>query len=317
MAKEKFDAYQAVTDKLIARLEELQAKAERGEPVPSWISPYSFNGGGLPVSISTGKPYRGINPMLLGMEAADRGYVSRYWGTYKKISELGGQVRRGEKGTLITFWRRIEKVDEETGEPKPIFLLRVYNVFNAEQADWPDGPRGAKLAAKFFTPPAPLPDDGDTSPFDAVLSGYKTAPQVVSQRQDLAFYAPARDTVNVPKRENIAGRDEYYSTLYHELVHSTGHAKRLNRDGITKLEPHRRGELYSFEELVAEFGAALLCSTVGITSTLPNSAAYLAHWGQYLRHEPRAAVKAASQAQRAVDYILGIDWTEGSADAGD
>lgn len=303
--KTRLDANEEVTAKLIARLEELQAKVDAGESVPSWVSPYVAGAGGFPRSISTGRAYRGINPLLLGLTAAENGYTSPFWGTYKKISALGGQVRRGEKSTKVVHWLAIENKDEldKNGKPKIFRIPKLWPVFNASQAGWDDA--DPKTVSKLFPAPVGPVDDGDTSRFDAVYLNYKNAPELLRERQDVAFYRPSTDQVNIPYRENINGRDEYYSTLYHELVHSTGHASRLNREGIQKLTTDHRGTLYSFEELVAEFGAAILAASVGIESTLPNSATYLLSWAKFLRSDPKAAVKAAGQAQRAVDHILG------------
>jgi antirestriction protein ArdC len=145
---------------------------------------------------------------------------------------------------------------------------------------------------------------------ERLVAGYQSRPAIVSDDQSMAWYRPADDRVNVPQIENMASVDAYYSTLFHELTHSTGHASRLGRDGITKLGTHRRGETYAFEELVAEMGAALLCGQAGIDSTVENSAAYLRSWAQYLRTDSKAAVRAAGQAQRAADLILGVTFRE-------
>jgi antirestriction protein ArdC len=310
--KHDFDLDQVVTDRLLAAIENGRAP---------WQTPYLVRG--LPLSMSTGKPYRGINPWLLVPVAEERGYTSPWWGTYDQIAKQGGQVMRkpegfeGDWSTLVTFWKRYErKVTDESGQPvigadgqpemKRAALLRYFKVFNAEQAEWPDG-----MPTKF----APLERGEDFDPIDeadSIVVSYTAngGPKIQHLDQGMAWYAPASDLVNVPNPENIRGTDEYYSTLFHELGHSTGHAERLNREGIINPVKHRRGSLYAFEELVAEFSAAMLCAHVGIHDTVDNSAAYLRNWAKYLTDDPKAAVKAASAAQKAVDLILATEFDE-------
>ena len=287
----KFDAYEAVTAKVIAA-------SEKGLP---WQSVY--NGGGLPLSMSTNRPYRGINILLLAIAQDSGQYASRYWGTYKKIQELGGQVRKGEKSTMVTFWKRLDKEVVENGASKQrsLMMLRTYLVFNADQADWPQG-----LPAKF----SPRQVEDPIAEAEAVIDSYRQfGPQFISSDQSMAWYSPSRDLINVPDVRNIVSRDDHYSTTFHEMVHSTGHESRLAREGIKDLAREHKG-VYAFEELVAEFGAAFLSAHCGIESTLDNSGAYIAGWSKYLTNNPRAAVKAASLAQRAVDFILSTEWEE-------
>jgi antirestriction protein ArdC len=307
--KHDFDLDKVVADKLIDGI-------NNGRP--PWKAPYLLRG--LPMSMTTGRIYRGINTFLLTIVAEERGYSSRWWGTYEQIKAQGGQVMRKPEdmddsedwSTLVTFWKRYErKATDEHGQPvigpdgkpemKRAALLRYFKVFNAEQAEWPDG-----MPAKF----APLERNDDFDPIDeadSIVLGYSSngGPMIQHLDQNLAWYSPASDMVNVPSPENIRGTDEYYSTLFHELTHSTGHRDRLARDGVVQLVKHRRGTLYAFEELVAEFGAAMLCAHAGIHDTIDNSAAYLRSWAQYLTDDPKAAVKAATKAQAALDLILG------------
>lgn len=262
-----------------------------------WRAPYL--GGGLPRSISTGKRYGGINVLLLGMAGQDGGYASMFWGTYNAIQEAGGQVRKGERGTEIVLfksWSKTEK-DAKSGEDvvKGGLFRTAFRVFNAEQADG--------LPEKFYAAPRTA-DHDPIAEAEAIVSGYSLRPAIVSERQDVAFYRPFDDVVSVPRRENISGAHEYYSTLFHELTHSTGAAKRLNREGVASLQPHGRGELYAFEELVAEFGAGMLCGRAGITDTFENSAAYLRSWAKRIASDPTLIAKAASAAQKAVSHII-------------
>jgi antirestriction protein ArdC len=269
--------------------------------------------------MSSNKPYRGINVFILAFTAAAKGYESPWWGTYKQILALGGQVRKGEKSTMVTWWSTFDKdvTDERTGETKTkkFPVLKTFLVFNACQADWAEG-RGTK----FFPTPGEVRDPGEVrEAAQAIIDDYiaREGIKLVSQRQDVAYYSPALDLINVPGVENMTDRDAWYLTTFHEMGHSTGHETRLNREGITKLTPHRGGTLYSFEELVAEMTASLLASVTGFVtdSIVANTIAYCQSWAKYLTDNPKAAVQAAGQAQRAADRILGITWGEEAIEA--
>lgn len=280
-------SYQEVTARLIEYLEE--------GTVP-WRRPW--NAGAPCQNLLSRKPYRGINPFLLNCEP----YASPFWLSYRQAKGLGGHVRRGEKGTPIWFWKWYDRQerDPETGEKaaKRFPVLRRYTVFNVEQCDGLDGR-------------IPSLEDPDREPFSPIeraeqmVAGMPSPPAIqYGGRQ--AFYRPATDTVTVPDRDLFASPPEYYSTLFHELVHSTGHASRLARKGIEAGGSRYGSPTYSREELVAEMGAAYLCGEARIErSTLENSAAYLRGWIAKLRGDATLAVKAAGAAQKAADYILG------------
>jgi len=272
----------------------------------TWQSPYLASAG-LPRSLSTGKAYRGLNTLLLWAAQGEGGYASAWWGTYKQITELGGQVRKGQHATQIVWWARIPK--DETAPDGSIVkriipVMKTFLVFNVEQADWADGlpSRCAETVAPEFTP---------SEAAEAIAERYLAeGPRLTHERQDLAFYRPSDDVINVPTTDHIVSSDAYYATLFHEMTHSTGHATRLARQGITELTPHSRGSVYSYEELIAEFGSAFLCASVGLDSTLDNSAAYLASWVTYLSDDPSVLPRAAQQAQRAVDLICGVSFDQ-------
>jgi len=288
------DGYQAVTDKMIAALE---------AGVVPWHKPWAASG--LPRSMSTGKVYRGVNPILLGITAQIEGYASPFWGTYKQITEQGGQVRRGEKGSLITFWKQWgKKVQDEATqqwETKTIMILKTFVVFNLEQADWADG------VPKKFVTVAPTEHEAIEAA-EAILTGYverKGAPGFAFDGGDRAYYRPSTDSVHIPARTAFGSAEALYSTAFHEFGHSTGHASRLARKGVT--ENHFFGDAsYAQEELVAEMTAAFLCGASGIEQTHANSASYLANWLEVLRGDKRFVLQAASQAQKAADLVLGI-----------
>ena len=284
--------YNIVTERIIELLE--------NGAVP-WHKPWNPELG-LPRSLSTGKLYRGVNVWLLGCSM----YGSPWWSTYRNIAERGGQVRKGERGTLVVFWKRTERMvaDGETGEEteRQGFLLRYYRVFNAEQCDG------------LCVPDLPGHEPNDFEPIkdaEAIVSDYiarNGAPRLV-YGGDRACYSVDLDLLRMPPREAFESPEEFYSTLFHELTHSTGHPKRLARKDI--LEAHSFGDVsYSREEMVAEMCASMLSALAGIDQvTLPSSAAYISHWIKVLKGDARLVVTAAAQAQRAADHIRGVDYS--------
>jgi antirestriction protein ArdC len=288
------DAAEETSKKIIAAL--------KAGTVP-WQKTWKSNGSsGLPTSLSTGRPYRGVNVFTLWLTGAAAGYASNLWGTYKQISERGGQVRKGEKSTDIVFWKIIEKTDDE-GKLKKIPLLRLFHVFNIDQADWADNARLPKVAE---------PVEGEAvdpiEAAEALVAEYLAKGPSLGHGGDRACYQPAADHVQMPALADFVSAEAYHSTLYHELTHSTGHDSRLKRDGIAQGTFGAFGDkVYSNEELIAEMGAAILCSVAGIeqAATLDNSASYLAHWIKALEGDSSLIIKAASAAQKGVDRILG------------
>lgn len=208
-------------------------------------------------------------------------------------ASIGGNVRKGEHGTKIIFWkcktREAESADGEIEERKSAFL-RYYTVFNLEQTEG--------LKALLTLPPA-FPIESA----EEIVKGMPNPPAF--ERDARASYIPSRDTVTMPSRTAFQSQAEYSSTLFHELIHSTGHAKRLGREGIEKIQPFG-SEDYSKEELVAEMGSAMLCGVASIEqATICNSAAYLRGWISRLKADSRLVISAARAAQEAADYILG------------
>jgi antirestriction protein ArdC len=269
--------YEIVTQQVIQQLE---------SGVAPWRKPWLTL---PPANLVSKKPYRGINVFLL----AFAGYGSQYWLTFNQAKQLGGNVRRGEHGTKIVFWkcntRETESADGEIEERRSAFL-RYYIVFNLEQTEG--------LKALLELPPA--------FPIESAEEIVKAMPNPPAFEQDSrAAYIPSRDTVTMPSRAAFDSQAEYYSTLFHELTHSTGHAKRLGREGIEKIQPFG-SEDYSKEELIAEMGSAMLCGAAGIEqATISNSAAYLRSWINRLKADSRLVVSAARAAQEAADYIRG------------
>ncbi len=279
----KTDAYQAVTDQIVAQLE--------AGTVP-WRKPWSAQGGAI--SLQTGKPYRGVNQLLLSLAP----YASPYWVTYKQAAARDAQVRRGEKSTLVVFWKQIEVKDSDAPNGKRrVPLLRYFRVFNAEQCDGLDLPADDSATR-------------DHTPLEAcekIAAGYRNGPRV-EHGGDVACYSPFFDRVQLPVPSAFDSAESYYSTMFHELTHSTGHESRLNRDGIGAGHAFGSAE-YSREELVAECGAAMLCGEAGIApAVLDNASAYIANWLRVLKSDHKLVVQAAARAQRAADHILGIEW---------
>ncbi len=222
------------------------------------------------------------------------GFSSPYWFTFKQVQKLKGSVRKGEKSTAVVFWAMLEGIDKASGKVKKIPMLRYYRVFNYEQCD----SMPTKYAAKETTTITFEP----IAKAESVVNGWNDKPLIRHEGAG-ACYTPSLDVVTMPAHESFKGNGEYYSTLFHELVHSTGHSKRLNREEMGK--GSFGSELYSKEELTAEMGAAILASYCGITSTQENSISYLKGWLSKLKNEPKWLVSAAGHAQKAVDMILG------------
>jgi antirestriction protein ArdC len=292
MAKQ--DIYQVVTDRIIEAL-------DRGT-VP-WRNPISTGGLAFPANLSSGKPYRGINVFLLATTAMCEGYRSAYWLTFRQAKECGGNVRKGEKSTPIVFFKRLEVDDRKGGDDKKKFIpmLKKYSVFNLEQIDGIEPPDLAQDDER--TPVEPL------AAIDAIRKGYVLPPKIETGGLR-AYYRPATDTVKVPAADDFDNAASHACTFFHELVHSTGHSKRLDRGLDAKLPPFG-APAYGKEELVAECGSAFLCATAGILpDTIEQSAAYIDGWRKKIKGDKKLVVQAAAAAQRAADHILGVSWDD-------
>lgn len=298
----KKDVYEIVTDQVIELL-------EKGT-VP-WQKPWHGGKMMLPKNLVSKKGYRGINVFLLSVTAASMGYQSPYWLSYKQAQTCGGNVKQGEKSTLVVFWKLLDVEKEEVGETKKdmIPLLRYYRVFNLEQCEGID-PK--KLPADAM--PAEDEDLLDFDPIEEcekVVWSFANSPEIIHDNERRAYYRPMADIVHMPNKELFTSVEEYYSTLFHELTHSTGHEKRLGRKDNFAVAAFGSVD-YSKEELVAEMGAAFLCGITGIVNrTIDNSAAYVQGWLKQLKNDKKLVVQAAAQAQRAVDHMLGVTWEGG------
>jgi len=291
----KYDIYAEVTNRIIEQLE---------KGVIPWQSPY-FSETGFPKNFASGKHYRGINVFLLGSLR----YTSPYFLTYKQAMELGGHVRKGEKGSLVIKYGTYTKEDEAapvaTGETESKRgYLKGYTVFHASQIEGIEFPQTESLAE--------LPPNVTCDRARAIVAGMPKVP-AMHEGTAIPCYRPGSDSVHMPERGYFTSEEAYYSTLFHELAHSTGHQSRLARKSLMEnkgmdAEGEAR-QVYAEEELVAEMAASFLSAHAGIMEAeLPNSAAYLQGWIDALKSKDAKGwiIRAASQAQKAADYILNV-----------
>jgi len=274
--------YETITEKIIKQLE---------SGVAPWRKPWTCQ---TPTNLVTQKEYRGLNVFTL----ASQGFPSRFWLTFNQTTKLGGRIRKGEKSSSVIFWNVGDERETTTQEgAKQIsrpFLLRYYSVFNLSQTEEIDIPASLLQETRTNDP---------IETCEQIVTNMPNPPAF--EQSDKAWYSPSNDIVGMPARGLFHSSEEYYATKFHELAHSTGHGKRLHRENFDN--PVSFGsESYSKEELIAEMTAAMLCGIAGIEQkTLENSAAYLKTWIARLKSDSRLLVSAASQAQKAADFIQG------------
>jgi len=272
------DIYSEITNRIVSEME---------KGVIPWQKPWIASG--QCVSYATGKPYSLLNQMILGKPGE---YL-----TFNECRKAGGFIRKGEKASMVVFWKWIETEDEDTGEKKEVPFLRYYNVFHISQFE--------NIKPRREILPAHHADADQTA--ESIIQGYtaREGVRLHHSEGDRAFYRPADDSITVPAMKQFISTAEYYSTIFHELTHSTGHGRRLNRIDKTA---HFGSEEYSKEELVAEIGASALVNHAGLetVSSFRNSAAYIQNWLTVLKNDKRFIVSAAGKAEKAVNLILGI-----------
>ena len=284
------DLFQIITDRIVAELE---------QGVIPWQKPWSSAQGAI--SHTTGKRYSLLNQMLLGCRSGE--FVS-----FKEAQREGGHIKKGEKASMIVFWKFLDaaKRDDDGNvvhgaDGKPVMesvpFLRYYNVFHIDQCEG--------IQPHFAEEPTPGEHLTPDAAADQIVSDYvhRSGVKLTIQHSDRAFYSPVSDSVTVPELTQYNSVSEYYSTLFHELTHSTGHASRLNR--LSK-EASFGSESYSKEELIAELGAAFLVNHAGLetSSSFRNSAGYIQSWLKALKDDKRLIVSAAGKADKAVAMIL-------------
>lgn len=278
------DIYQLVTDQIIATL-------EKGT-IP-WQRPW--NDAGMPMNLLSKRQYRGINHWLL----LSLNYERNLFLTWEQIKSVGGSVNKDEHGHIVVFWKPTQKKDDESLDEKvkEIPMLRYYKVFNIAQCrDIP-----ADLIPVIDTSKEPVEPINEC---EAILNHMPDIPHISLMGKG-AYYNIEKDEVVLPKMKSFRTSNSYYGTLFHELIHSTGAAKRLNRKTLTDLVPFG-SESYAMEELIAEMGSAYLCGFTGILPNgIKNTVAYIDNWLGVFKKDKRFLIIAAGQAQKAVDFILG------------
>ena len=277
------DIYTEVTNRIVAALE---------QGTPPWVCPWR-QGSALPNNLATGKAYRGVNVLILAVEAMSRNFTDNRWLTFRQANALGARIRQGETGTAIVFYRMHEINDttdgfeELSGEVRKIPLLKTYVVFNADQLN--------ELPDRFVLPPLQ-----PWQPLDVAEQLITQTDALICHGGNQAFYRPSSDTIQLPPMSSFPCADDYYATALHELTHWTGHSTRLNR-----LSVQRPGvDAYAFEELVAEIGAAFLCAHCGLNGVIEH-ASYIETWLNALRRDKRLIFLAAGAAQKAADWVMG------------
>ena len=284
----KTDVYARVTGRIVEAL---------GQGVVPWHKPWDGRQG-RPRNLVSGRPYRGVNVWVLGGQGG-----SPFWLTYRQARQIGGYVKKGERGVEVVFWKWVEKqpaAGAAADVPCERFAVaRAYTVFNACQCELPVAWRErAEITA-------PALAEADTiQAAEQVVAGMPIRPEIV-HAGGRACYHPGPDRVTMPAPARFETPELYYSTLFHELTHATGHTKRLNRPTLADMVAFGDTN-YSKEELVAEMGAAFLCGVAGMENrTTTASASYIQGWLRKLQDDTKLLIGAAAQAQRAADYILG------------
>lgn len=278
--------YEKVTDAILDEL--------RQGTVP-WVKPWKTRAASaMPYNAVSKREYSGVNIMLLWATAAERGYEVPGWLTYKQATQLGGHVRKGEKGTMIVFMKKVRKTetDEATGEEKDksYSMLRGYVVFNVAQCDG--------LPEKVSPSPVELTEHERNENAETFLSNVDAN---VHHGGDRAFYSPSTDHIQLPEPGAFETIESYYATSLHEHGHWTGAKGRLDRAFGQRFGD----EGYAAEELVAELTAAFLCAHLGLRAELRH-AGYIESWIKLLGDHKQAIFTAASQASKAADYLRGI-----------
>ena len=284
------DLHQQITDRILEAMEQARSTGRR-----LWDSQPS-----LPLNLATGKPYSGINTLILWAAVLKHGYASPYWLTYKQAAEQGGQVRKGEHGELCVFykpWEAEQVTDSGETETKRGAVLKSFRVFNLDQIDGITAPAQEERPA--FAAIADAEQILAVSPAPIHMGGTQ------------AFYHPTTDSIHLPERERFTSPEAFYSVALHELTHSTGHGSRLDRTFGKRFGD----DAYAMEELVAEMGSAFLNAELGlINATLEDHADYLASWIKVLRSDRKAILIAAAQAARAQAFLKSL-LPSGSQDA--
>lgn len=279
--------YARITEQIVAAI---------AAGAPTYKMPWHQSGPALarPANVASCLRYRGVNVLALWVVAQSRGYPTGFWATYRQWASLNAQVRKGERGTAIVFYREVERQSDsdEAGEPGRYLVARTTFVFNAAQVDgWEAPPR------QMVDPVASI----EAAEFFVQATGAR-----IAHNRGRACYIPSEDYIEMPERSAFRGSatcsatDAYYATLFHELTHWSGHSKRLARNLANRFGD----EAYAMEELIAELGAAFLCADLNVMNTPRlDHAAYIASWLRVLENDPRAIFTAAGKAGAAAEFL--------------
>lgn len=306
-AEKNAELHKAVANQVI------EAMKESGS---DWLKPWAVPANQQPTSMSSGKPYAGINWLILSMERAINGYGSNQWATYNQWFKMGGgvdewitvkgkkkrniitpskyNVKAGETATTVVLYKTIIVEDKQTGEDKPIPLMRAFPVFNADQVNGYSDTTGDDLPSE--------PVYSDPNALVATVDQFANATGITIKNADKssAFYSPHTDFVNMPEASQFVSAESYAATLLHELTHATGHKSRLNRNLKNKFGTKD----YAYEELIAELGSAMLCGSLSICpEPREDHAKYLNGWMERLTEKPELIFKAAAAAQKAAKFL--------------
>lgn len=270
--------YDYVTQRILEELE---------KGVIPWKKPWFTT----KVNYVSRRPYHGINLLLLPEPGE---YL-----TFNQVNKLGGKIKKGSNSHMVTFFKILEKEERnDKGEletkTKKIPLLRYYRVFHLDDVEGID----SKLEE---------PEGIDTDQkAEEIINNYQNKPKIEIKKSDRAYYSPVKDRVVCPDKKQYKIKEQYYGTLFHELVHSTGHKRRLNRFDTENLAAFG-SKTYSFEELIAEIGSSMLLSKSGmdLNKTVKNSASYIKGWSEKLKNNRTMIVQAAGKAQKAAEHITG------------
>ena len=297
----KTDVYERITNQIVAELE---------QGVRPWLKPWNAEHAAGRITRplrSNGVPYRGINVLMLWSESVAKGFSAPIWMTFKQALELNAHIRKGEKGSLVVFASSINRTetDANTGEEtgRDIHFMKGYTVFNVEQIEG--------LPAQYYANAAPQLDPVER--IATAESFFAATGAHISHGGNRAFYTSTQDRIQMPPFEAFRDAVAYYATLAHETTHWTMHPSRLDRSFDRK----RFGdEGYAMEELVAELGAAFLSADLNLTPALRDDhASYLASWIKALKNDKRAIFTAASHAQRAADFLHGLQPVQQAGEA--
>jgi len=273
------NVYDSVTNRIIEQLE---------KGVTPWIKPW-VGGSNEDKNAISKKPYQGINRLILGMS----GYSQPIWASYKQWEDLGGTVKKGEKGTQVVFYSKVAKKEIKATDTHPELLaynlLKTYYVFNIDQVDGIEIEKPKPIIAEFN--PVPALEDR------VIKTGAN-----IKHGGGRAFYMPSTDSITMPEKETFLTESHYYGTLLHELTHWSGAKHRLDRTKGKRFAD----TAYAFEELVAEMGAAFLCADYGIQGELQHSN-YIASWLKCLKEDNKAIFNAAALAQKSANFINELD----------